>query len=47
MGKNKLNIDLNPVALNSRKGNLNKIIVLVNRMVRKIFRPNMEEAKEV
>ena len=47
MEKNKLNLDLNQMTLNPRKSNLHKIIVLVNRSVRKIFRPNMEEAKEV
>ena len=47
MGKHKLRLDLNPMALNPRKSNPHKIIVLVNRMVRKIFRPNMEEAKGI
>jgi hypothetical protein len=37
----RLNLDLNPTALNPRKNNRHKIIVLV----RKIFRPNIEEAK--
>jgi len=47
MRKHKFNLDLNPMALNLRKGNLHKIIMLVNRVVRKIFRPDMEEAKGV
>jgi len=47
MGKRKFNLYLNPMALNLRKSNLHKIIILVNRMVRRIFRPNMEEAKAV
>jgi len=43
MGKHNLNLDLNPMALDPRKSNIHKIVVLVNRMVRKIFGPDMEE----
>jgi hypothetical protein len=39
-----VNLDLNPTALNPRNNNCHKIIVLVNGMVRKIFRPNIDEA---
>jgi len=47
MRKLKFYLDLNPTALNLRKSNLHKIIMLVDRMVRKISRPDMKEAKEV
>jgi hypothetical protein len=42
--KHRVNIDLNPTALNPRNNSRHKIIVLVNGMVRKIFRPNIEKA---